>query len=88
MEALSVAESKIADEAADDSAEEDAREGEHDVCIEGDGVKAGLGPEVPPAERGAGEHRAKEGITSEDLQVGGISETNVEEVGVVLNEID
>ena len=56
VEALSVAESKIADCATDDSAEEDAREGEHDVGVEGDGVEAGLGAEVPPTESGTSEH--------------------------------
>ena len=55
MKALSVTESKIADETADDTAEEEAREGEHDVGVEGDGVKAGLGAEVPPTEGGASE---------------------------------
>ena len=88
MKALSVTESKIADETADDTAEEEAREGEHDVGVEGDGVEAGLGAEVPPTEGGASENRSKKSVTSEDLQVGRISKTNVEEVGVVLDEID
>jgi hypothetical protein len=88
VKALSVTESKIADETADDTAEEEAREGEHDVGVEGDGVEAGLGAEVPPTEGRASEDWAKESVTSEDLQVGRIAKTNVEEVGVVLDEID
>jgi len=88
VKALSVAKSKISGEAADDTAEEDAGEGEHDVGVEGDGVEAGLGAEVPPTEGGACEDGAKESVASEDLQVGRIAETNVEEVGVVLDEID
>ena len=88
VKALSVTESKIADETADDTTEEEAREGEHDVGVEGDGVEAGLGAEVPPTEGGACEDGAKESVASEDLQVGRIAETNVEEVGVVLDEID
>ena len=88
VEALSVAESKIADKATDDTSEEEAGEGEHDVRVEGDGVEAGLGPEVPPAEGGAGEHGAQEGVTTQDLQVGGIAKTHMEKVRVVFDEID
>ena len=64
VKALSVTESKIADETADDTAEEEAREGEHDIGVEGDGVEAGLGAEVPPTEGGASEDWAKESVTS------------------------
>ena len=88
VKALSVAESKISNETADHTTEEDAREGEHDVGVEGDGVEAGLGAEVPPTEGGASENRPEKSVTSEDLQVGRIAKTNVEEVGVVLDEID
>ena len=55
VQALSVTESQIPDESADHSTQEDAREGQHDVRVEGDGVEAGLGAEVPPAEGGASE---------------------------------
>lgn len=88
VEALSVTESKISDGTTNNSTEEDAREGEHDVCIEGDGVDACLGAEVPPAEGGTSKGWRKECVASEDGKVGRIAETNVEEVGVVLDEID
>ena len=88
VEALSVAKAKEANESADNTAKEQAWEGEHDVGIEGDGVKASLSAEVPPAEGGSSKGRAEEGVATEDLEVGRIAQTNMEDVGVVLDEIN
>ena len=88
MEALPITESKIADWTTDYSTKENAREGKHDVSVERDGIKACLRAKVPPTERGACESRCEESVTSEDLQVGRISKTNVKEIGVVFDEIN
>lgn len=88
MEALSVTESQVANGGTDDTTEEHAGEREHDVGVEGDGVDAGLDAEVPPAEGGASEGGGEEAVAAEDLEVGRVTEANVEEVGVVLDEID
>ncbi len=89
MEALSVAESEVADPAANCEAEEEAGEGEHDVGIEGYGVQAGLGREVPVAEGGTSEGACQPAVSTEDLvAVGEVRDGYVVNVGVMLDKVN
>jgi len=89
VEALSITESKVADEATSNCTEEQAREGEENVGIEGYGVEAGLPGEVPAAESctcdGAGEPCA---AAQNLVALGEVSDGNVINVGVMLDKIN
>ena len=89
VQALSVTESEVAYPAADGCTEEDAWEGEHNVGVEWDWVKTGLGAEVPAPEGSTSNCEAEPAIATENLVTSReVGDRYVEEIGVVLDEID
>ena len=89
VEALSITKSQEANEATSDGTEEPAREGEHNVGIEGYGVEAGLSGEVPAAESCSGDGSSEPCVATQNfVTLGDISEGNVINVGVMLDKIN
>ena len=89
VEALSITESKVADEATSNCTEEQAREREHNVCIEGYGVQAGLSGEVPAAKCCSSDGSSKPCVAAQNLvALRDVSEGNMKNVGVMLDKIN
>jgi hypothetical protein len=89
VESLSVSELEVADGTTDEGTQEDAGEGESNACVEGCGVQAGALSVVPVAESGTSEGGEEEAVAASDLNaLAEIEEVNVEDVGVVLDELD
>lgn len=89
VEALSITESQVADEATSNCTEEQAREGEENVGIEGYGVEAGLPGEVPAAESCTGDGGGEPCVAAQNLvALREVSEGNMKNVGVMLDKIN
>jgi hypothetical protein len=89
VEALSITESQEADEATRNGTEEQAREGEENVGIEGYGVEAGLPGEVPAAESCTSDRSSEPCVAAQNLVgLGDIRDGNVINVGVMLDKIN
>ena len=89
MEALSITESQEASEATSNGTEEQAREGEENVGIEGYGVEAGLPGEVPAAESCTGDGAGEPCVAAQNLvALREVSDGNVINVGVMLDKIN
>lgn len=89
VEALSVTESEEADPSTNYGAEEQAGEREHDVSIEGYGVEASLGREVPVAEGSTSKGGSEPCAASKNLvALREIRNGNMINVRVMLDEIN